>query len=293
MYQNTSWKNWTDSRLPIQYVFRNPQKVFPLHFHDFHEIFIVLSGIGTLMICGNHQEIKSGDVFCIKPKQIHGFKNVVNLVVLNIRVAPPFLEENNFDIRSMPGFSDFFGSLQDKEGSSNYYDRFRLDPALLSEVLGLFRSAYQELSDALPGYQTVAIVLFFQILVLLFRARMGKSPANIRFGREARNLIDYVKKNFKKRLTINTLVSVSDMSESQIFRAFKFYTGYSPITYINILRINAASRDLIETTKSVTDIALDMGFHDSNYFCRCFKKHLGLSPQVYRTHSCAEQGGGG
>jgi AraC-like DNA-binding protein/mannose-6-phosphate isomerase-like protein (cupin superfamily) len=291
MYQNTSWKNWTDNRLPIQYVIRDPQKAFPLHFHDFYEIFIILSGMGTLLISSDHLDLTSGDLFCIKPKQIHGFKNVQDLVLLNIRIAPPLLEENNFNIRSMPGFYDFFGSLREKEDSPNCYDRFRLDPALLSEILGLFRSTYQELSHALPGYKTVVTILFYHLLILLLRARNERSQTHIRFGREARNLIDYVKKNFRKKLTLNTLVSVSGMSESQILRCFKFYTGYSPITFINRLRIDAASRDLTETVKSITDIALDAGYRDSNYFCRCFKKYLGLSPRVYRFRTCTEPAG--
>jgi AraC family L-rhamnose operon transcriptional activator RhaR/AraC family L-rhamnose operon regulatory protein RhaS len=290
MYKSTSWKNWTDDRLPIQYIFRNPQKVFPLHFHDFYEIYIILSGTGTLIISGDHLELRSGDVFCIWPDQLHGFKNVQELVVLNIHIVPSFLEKNHFDIRSMPGFSDFFGVLRKEENPLKHYDKWRLEPTLIPEVLSLFRSTCKELADTLPGYKTAAVILFFRLLILLLRARAERNPANIRFGKEARDLIDYVKKNFRKQLTINTLISVSGMSASQILRAFKFYTGYSPVIYINRLRINIASRDLIDTVKSVTDIAFDVGFHDSNYFCRCFKKYLGVSPRVYRLHSCTKMG---
>jgi AraC-like DNA-binding protein len=67
-----------------------------------------------------------------------------------------------------------------------------------------------------------------------------------------------------------------------VLRLFKRYLGCPPFQYINKLRLTEAADELTQTDKSVTDIALDLGFNDSNYFSRLFKKHLGLSPREYR-----------
>ena len=68
---------------------------------------------------------------------------------------------------------------------------------------------------------------------------------------------------------------------------FEFRNPQSPFPlhvhdYISRLRLSAASDALIQTGKSITEVALDLGFNDSNYFTRLFKKHVGLSPREYR-----------
>ncbi|MEP3932587.1 helix-turn-helix transcriptional regulator, partial [Rhodopirellula bahusiensis] len=55
-----------------------------------------------------------------------------------------------------------------------------------------------------------------------------------------------------------------------------------PIKYLIQVRIQEASRLLRSTDRSITDIAFDVGFSDSNYFSRQFRTHLGLSPREYR-----------
>ena len=73
-----------------------------------------------------------------------------------------------------------------------------------------------------------------------------------------------------------------NMSESTVLRTFKRITGYSASEYQMRRRMLAATDELTSTDKSVTQIAYDMGFNDSNYFSRSFRRFTGITPTAYR-----------
>jgi AraC-like DNA-binding protein len=58
--------------------------------------------------------------------------------------------------------------------------------------------------------------------------------------------------------------------------------GMTPISYLNRYRVNQAKILLRESEKSVTEIAMTVGFSDSSYFARVFRRQMGVSPDVYR-----------
>ena len=55
--------------------------------------------------------------------------------------------------------------------------------------------------------------------------------------------------------------------------------------YISDVRIKNACEMLLNSSKSVTDIAFDCGFYDSNYFGDAFKSIKGMSPNKYRKNA--------
>ncbi len=74
-----------------------------------------------------------------------------------------------------------------------------------------------------------------------------------------------------------------DMSVSHFLLTFRQITGTSPHKYKMHLRITAAKNMLINTEYKIVEIATVVGFNDSMYFCKYFKKETGLSPSDFRT----------
>ena len=72
------------------------------------------------------------------------------------------------------------------------------------------------------------------------------------------------------------------MSESSLTRAFKRSSGLTPIEYLIAYRVRHSCRLLQYTDDSVTQIAFDTGFLDSNYFSRKFHGLMGVTPMQYR-----------
>ena len=69
---------------------------------------------------------------------------------------------------------------------------------------------------------------------------------------------------------------------SYFSRKFKLCTGFGYKEYLITVRIIEACRLLLNTDMSITQIAENCGFDDSNYFGDCFKKIKGMSPREYR-----------
>ena len=62
----------------------------------------------------------------------------------------------------------------------------------------------------------------------------------------------------------------------------------SPLEYMREYRLRKACMELIETEKSITEIASDCGFGSSSYFGKLFREHFNCSPVRYRGkwHDC-------
>jgi AraC-like DNA-binding protein/mannose-6-phosphate isomerase-like protein (cupin superfamily) len=288
MYQLETRNYWSDPNVPIQFEFRNPQAPFPMHIHDFHEIVLVYSGKATHLTASECREIQSGDFVSVKPGQAHGYKNLRNLVLMNILIKPSFFEEDRFGLDSLPAFEALFSREAGKNSEKSPVIQFRLDYGVFSRARELIEEASEELSGRADGYRAMVVSRVQECIILLVRNYKRKSAAQPHFAMDITTLFNYVKHNYRSPLNMTVLTDVSCMSESHVLRTFKQYLDSSPIRYINQLRLSAATDELIQTDKSITDIALDLGFNDSNYFTRLFKKQLGLSPREYRQKYLAE-----
>ena len=82
--------------------------------------------------------------------------------------------------------------------------------------------------------------------------------------------------------TLLELAELLHLNPAYFVRLFKKHTGLSPIAYLNHQRAERAANLLVETQKSIAEIAREVGWADQNYFARCFKSHYGMSGKVYR-----------
>jgi AraC-like DNA-binding protein len=97
-----------------------------------------------------------------------------------------------------------------------------------------------------------------------------------------RRVTGFIEANYTKDWRASELAQNCHVSESWLFHAFAAHTGFTPIGFLTHLRIQEACRLLLETPRKVADIASAVGYEDSFYFSRLFKKHIGQSPDSYR-----------
>ena len=101
--------------------------------------------------------------------------------------------------------------------------------------------------------------------------------------------IAFMQHNLARRITLRELAQLAHLSISGYEEAFTKRTGCPPITYFNRMKVQKASRQLLETDLPAKDIATDLGFEDPYHFSRLFKKHTGLSPANFRQQHPATQ----
>lgn len=94
--------------------------------------------------------------------------------------------------------------------------------------------------------------------------------------------IDYLHLNYATPLKISDLAQRAGISRRQFERRFEKLFGCDPKTYLLRVRISAA-RDLLEKTdRTLTDIAVAVGFYDHSHFTKAFKQLMDCTPHAYR-----------
>ncbi len=96
-------------------------------------------------------------------------------------------------------------------------------------------------------------------------------------------VIQYIRRNITKKLTIEQLADKACLSRAQFFRAFQTELGETPVQFINRERLQLAKRHLLLHNRTVTQACYDSGFTSLNYFSRIFKKYEGSSPTEWKT----------
>ncbi len=100
--------------------------------------------------------------------------------------------------------------------------------------------------------------------------------------RLVRKAMAFVQQNFHEPISRQDLARHVGMSEDYLTYCFRQELGMTPIAFLNRYRITQAKRLLKETDRTITEIALDVGFSDSGYFSRVFRREVGLSPEAFR-----------
>lgn len=93
---------------------------------------------------------------------------------------------------------------------------------------------------------------------------------------------EYIYFNYDKNITLEQVADKFNMSKSHFSKRFKIVTGFGYKEYLISVRIKEACDMLLNTDKTITDIAFECGFNDSNYFGDAFRKAKGVSPHKYR-----------
>ncbi|NDW18976.1 AraC family transcriptional regulator [Dysgonomonas sp. 216] len=88
--------------------------------------------------------------------------------------------------------------------------------------------------------------------------------------------------NFKNNISPEEVANRVNMSYSWFRRIFKQYTGFSPAQYIQELKIQKSKELLTNTMLTSQEIAFEIGFDNSDYFCTTFKRRTGTTPIKYR-----------
>lgn len=273
---------FTDPTLPLQVYFRDPQVDFPLHSHGFDELAIILKGTAIHVIDEHATPVRSGDVFVIAPGQKHQYQEMHGLALANILFDAEALKMEQWDIRALPGFHALFSIEPAFRTQHKLQSRLQLSERQLNHVNGLIRNLTHETTERPPGYRVMATGLFMQLAVYLSRCYSAE-PAEESIGLlRIGDAIAHMETHFAEGISLEDLAAKSHLSRRHFQRIFRDCVGRSPIDHLMRVRIRKAAELLRSTEHSITEIAFDCGFQDSNYFTRCFRKVMHQTPREYR-----------
>lgn len=122
-------------------------------------------------------------------------------------------------------------------------------------------------------------VCYYQIIKLLSLVANEKEQQLPLYIEKA---LHYIKENYREKISVEDIAAQAQLSPSHLFAVFKKQFGVSPISFLNSYRMSIAAEQLQGTTKSINQIAAEVGIGDSIYFNKMFKKYYQMSPTEYR-----------
>jgi len=137
------------------------------------------------------------------------------------------------------------------------------------------------------GYKFRVIGALYQLLGIIIDNHMYSSASAAAIPGDKnvpklKNVLSFIRSNYDKQITLDDMAISAGMSPKYFCYFFRDMTRKTPIEYLNMYRIEKASRKLLNSDLSVTDIAFSCGFNDLSYFIKTFKALKGITPAKFR-----------
>ena len=91
----------------------------------------------------------------------------------------------------------------------------------------------------------------------------------------------YIHTHYADSVSFQELANEANISASYLTRCFHKTLGITPVVYLNRYRVNQAKRLLAKRQQSISEVAWAVGFTDTSYFSRVFRREVGMSPSDY------------
>ena len=101
--------------------------------------------------------------------------------------------------------------------------------------------------------------------------------------------IRYIGEHYDLPITVDQLAEIERYNITYYNNWFKQQTGYSPSLYLRRIRVERAKELLEETTFSVMEIAVMVGYSSNSTFTRAFHSITGMTPKAYRECTCLKK----
>ncbi|MBQ9087583.1 MAG: helix-turn-helix domain-containing protein [Lentisphaeria bacterium] len=269
-------------KLGIKRIRSGHHREMNFHDHRFSEITLIQSPNGAVHWAEGHSfPLTRGDIILMHPGKMHAYEHAGQLELFNILYEPDKLPLPLLDGNSMNLFSTVITSC----GSDN--QRQVEKPILHLSEPQMVQAEYLagELEKALtgnaPGKNLRSFAIFIDLLTLICQAGGGVNES-LHPDEKLTSALWYINRNFRQVLEIGQLAKTANMSRRNFFRKFRELTGNSPLQYIKNRRLSLAEELLKTTNLSLSEIAYECGFYDSNHMNRMFKQHFKCSPGTMR-----------
>ena len=274
--------------LPLVARMEKEQKRTTQHAHRFTEMVIVLSGRGVQQANGFRNVVSQGDIWVIPAGGTHSYLECNKLSLVNIlfdlnKLPIPFM-----DMHLLPGFHELFPDAEKFFQEARPYPGYRMPERLLKELKPLLKEMVLECKKFTPGQNYRLLSLFMLIvgkLISNYPEQAVQLNSNLFPAYQLSEVIGFLNREYRNKITLQDILKRIPMSRSTLNRNFIKAFGMSPIQYLNKIRLDHAAEMLTSTELSVSEIAQQSGFEDSNYFTRTFHKKYGIAPGKWRKTS--------
>lgn len=250
------------------------------HWHEEMEIIFIEKGSGILRINTKTFRIQTGDLLLINKNMVHSLKsdrrNILyfKTLVFDLNIlsgnAGELCQEKLIHLL-LKNQAEFIHII--KENENGY-------PKILSLFLEIIKTVQLHEAFYYVKLKGLLFLLFYELAsysyIVPCHKVESKSLSSIR------TVLYYIDEHYQEELSVTELASMLHYSDYYFMKVFKQYTGKTLISYINHIRLEKAKHLLFHSELSITEIALEVGFHNVSYFIRKFQEENGITPQKLR-----------
>ena len=270
--------------LPIN-IFLTSIKEYPLHWQDAIEVLFVLKGSVTLGVESEVYSLNERELEIINPNEVYRIesKDEEDNLVLLIQIDPSFFERYYDDAKDTFYYTN---SSVDNIQEDEKYNKLRtFISILIYEVVSKLDDYEDQIEDALLDMMYHLLNQFHY----LFYEEESLREDDIQLERYHR-IMKYLSNNYMNKVSLQDIAKQEFLSSQYLSFKIKEVFGHSFNEYLNQIRVEESTKLLLDTDKSIGEIAEDVGFSHVRYYNKHFKIHYKLTPVQYRKkHKVSEK----
>ena len=252
---------------------------FPLHYHDEYELNLILNAKGAKRIVGDHIDvIDDYELVLVGPNIPHAwFTHECTTEITEITIQwhkdlfdDKFLSRNQLS---------FIKKMLEMSARGVLYPKEAIQLVLPRLMALSQRSGFDSVMDLISLLHDLSTAR--NIIALSDTSFLNNNSFNYN-SRRLEKAFQYMNENYHKEIALNDIAKLVSMTDESFSRFIKKRTGNTFIGSLNEIRLGHASRMLIDTTHSITEISYQCGFNNISNFNRLFKKKKACTPKEFR-----------
>jgi len=254
----------------------------PLHWHEEVEVVVVSSGAMNMNLNGMNFTLKKGEGAFINSNVLHSMQIIGDAgCILNTFVFHPSLisgaAESIFLQRyvrpllgcdTLPGVPFYCGIEWQRQ------------------AVHCIQEAYEYYKEEEFGYELIVrekLSHMWYLIVKNMVSVLKQQNQNVNHNIvRIKAMLDFLHHHYEKPLDLQQIAAVVSISERECLRCFQKNIGITPIQYLLKYRILVAARLLEDTDIPITEICNRVGFDNSSYFSKIFKRFMHFTPSDHR-----------
>lgn len=239
---------------------------YELHWHDYFEIELVLSGTAVHELNGIKYHLLPGDIYLLNPTDFHSIKSN-DAEVYNIMFSESLLNDE----------------LLQKILSVENNLAFHLDEAEFHRVVTLIEQIlFESKSDDEYSADYIKNLLECLFIIFLRKCDFSAAPVAASASAQIRKALLYIHGHFRENPSLETVSRLSGFNKNYFSTLFHKSTGKTYKEYITVLKLEHSKKLLLAGKLSISEICFASGFSSLPNFLRSFKSHFGVSPSLMR-----------
>ncbi len=251
------------------------------HYHSAIELIRVHSGKLTCCIDGSLFQLSDDDTLLINKNVVHNIIHCdfgTNFSYIQIEMDRQISSVKKDDMSYICQFID-------KTSPARYFISNKK-----SELSDIFDNIFDEFRSKKVYYSLYLQAYILKLTAFMHRYELTKELdfSFLNQLKPIKPVIQFIDRHFADKIYICDVASTINLNKFQLCKRFKALTGGTVVEYINFVRLQNATKLLLSSDKTITEIACSCGFSSIQYFNKVFNENFGCSPKTFKNTSVSD-----